>query len=236
MFRNLKMLLAVVVIVGSASTAFAQHSHLNAGAFNADPFGATQADQLFFANGDDFSSESGFKLSLTLATSGTYSGFHQGNLTFTALASTTANGGPSAYHAAPGSFIEVQLFSVAGPSGGTFGFWEAGAVAPTFTLESGGIGGTGMWNLSEGDGSAGSDPFGHVHGRRFTVDTPGLYTVGFRLLDTSTNGTGGGPIHTPSDLFYMNFEAVPEPGSLALMGVGIVLAGWAVRRSVRRQK
>jgi hypothetical protein len=31
---------------------------------------------------------------------------------------------------------------------------------------------------------------------------PGLYVLGLRLIDLSTNGPNGGPIHTPSDVIY----------------------------------
>jgi hypothetical protein len=31
--------------------------------------------------------------------------------------------------------------------------------------------------------------------------------LGCRILDTSTNGVGGGPIHTPSPLYYFYFQA-----------------------------
>ena len=47
--------------------------------------------------------------------------------------------------------------------------------------------------------STGGDPFGHIHGRRFSVTKSGLYRVGFRVLDVSTNGPAGGPIHTASE-------------------------------------
>jgi hypothetical protein len=61
--------------------------------------------------------------------------------------------------------------------------------------------------VSETDGSPEADPCGHTHGRLYSVDKPGLYTVGFRFVDTSTNGPGGGPIQSPSDRFYLYLQA-----------------------------
>jgi PEP-CTERM motif len=76
------------------------------------------------------------------------------------------------------------------------------------------------------------DAYGHIHNRGWTVDQPGDYFVGFRLYDLSTNGPGGGPLHVPSQTFTMHFTAVPEPGSVALIGAGFVAI--AMRRARRR--
>ena len=35
----------------------------------------------------------------------------------------------------------------------------------------------------------------------------GIYVVTFRAFDACTNGIGGGPIHTPSNLIRVYFEA-----------------------------
>lgn len=53
----------------------------------------------------------------------------------------------------------------------------------------------------------------------------GTYTAGFRLV----NLTDGSEI-MDSGRFYLNFAPVPEPGTYALMGVGALLIGIAVRR------
>jgi len=222
-YRSLAGGLAAVAVWLSASVANAQHGHLNAGAV-----GINQDDALFFANGADFVTNSGYVVTLAYTNAGTYAGYFNVNLTITALPATGANGGPDADAAALGSFIRIELTSVSGPAGGTFTFWSGGV--PTFSLQSGQTG-TDQWNLSgAAAGSSGVDPFGHVHGRRFTVDQPGLYTVGFTLYDTSTNGVGAGPIHMPSETLYVNFLAVPEPGTLALVGGALITLGWTMRR------
>jgi len=179
----------------------AQHAHLNAGAVSTN-----QDGRLFFANGGDFASDSGYVKTLTHTNGGNYAGYFQGNITLTALPTTAANAGPDPEASAPGSFLQAQLASVSGPAGGSFSFWEAGATTPTISLQSGATG-TNLFALSSGDGSPGSDPFGHVHGRRFTATLPGIYEVGFRLFDTSTNGAGGGPIQSPSGVLRVYFQA-----------------------------
>ncbi len=209
-----------LILASTAMQAVAQHGHLNAGAV-----GQTAGDRLNFANGDIFAASSGYVKELPLADSGMYAGYYQGSLTFTALPGTVDNGGPAAGAAAAGSFLMVGITSVTGPAGGSFGFWESGAAAPTFSYSVGYdvASPTGLWALSDvsaGAGLAGGDPYGHLHGRRFTATEPGLYTVEFRLFDTSVNGPGGGPIHTPSGELAIRFEAVPEPTVMALVGLG----------------
>jgi MYXO-CTERM domain-containing protein len=58
---------------------------------------------------------------------------------------------------------------------------------------------------------------------------PGSYTVGFKIVDTSVNGTGGGPIHSASETFLVNFTAVPEPEEYAAVAAA-ALVGFALWR------
>ncbi len=211
--------IALTLAVG-ALQAQAQHGHLNAGAV-----GQNQGDRLAFVNGDVFAASSGYVKELPLASSGTYAGYHEGGITLTALPGTVDNGGPAAGVAAAGSFILAGITSVSGPAGGSFALWEGGATTPTFSYSVGYDVSTptSLWALSDastGAGAVGGDPYGHLHGRRFTATEPGLYTVEFKLFDTSINGAGGGPIHTPSEDLTIAFHAVPEPSVLAVLGVG----------------
>jgi hypothetical protein len=217
----------IACLIAHAATAQDAHGHLNAGAT-----GQAQGDRLTFANGNIFSSESGYVKELPLASSGKYSGYYAANITFTALATTIDNGGPVAGAPAPGSFIMAGIQSVEGPAGGRFGFWDSAATAPTIEYSVGyeATTPTSLWSLSDasiGAGAQGADPFGHIHGRSFTATMPGDYTVSFQLFDLSIHGAGGGPIHTPSELLSIRFTAVPEPSTAALILVGglIVAAG-----------
>jgi hypothetical protein len=224
--------LCLGLLLLAGRTALAQHGHLNAGAV-----GTSQGDALTWANGSGFAESSGYVKSLVYAETGNRAGYYAGSITLTSLPATVANGGPAAGAAALGSFLQYGIVSVTGPAGGSFGFWEAGATTPTFSYASGFASASPtLIALSEaGAGVAGADPFGHLHGRNFTVTQPGEYSVGFQAFDTSTSGTGGAPIHAPSEVLTIKFSAaavaVPEPGMLALLGVGVPLLLWgAVRR------
>lgn len=177
------------------------HGHLNIGATTPTPDAP-----LIFANRDIFETATNYVKTLTLATTGTYAGYYQGNITLTGLAATEVHAGPEDFAAALGTQIHVQLVAVTGPVGGVFSFWEAGATSPTINLTNG-ASLTNTFRISENDGTPGSDPYGHIHGRRFTATLPGIYTVSFRALDFSTNGPNGGPIHQPSAVVKIYFQA-----------------------------
>jgi hypothetical protein len=190
-------LLAVINLTSLAQ----DHGHLNIGAA-----GTNQNDALTFDNAAIFETATNYVKTLVFTNGGRYANLYNGNITFTGLAATEAHAGPEAGAAALGAQLHAQLVSVAGPVGGVFAFWESGANSPTISLASGAPG-TNTWLVSENDGSPGSDPYGHFHGRRFTVNKPGIYAVGFRAFDFSSNGAGGGPIHTPSQLIKIYFQA-----------------------------
>ncbi len=190
------------------------HGHLNIGAANPMP-----GEPLIFANRELFETDANYVKTLTLAASGTYAGYYQGNLTIVGLAATELRGGPEEFAAALGAQIHAQLVAVDGPPDGEFAFWESGATSPTFSLSSGSTG-TNTWRVSENDGSPDSDPYGHIHGRRFTVNKPGIYTVSFRAIDMSTNGLNGGPIHPASSVVQIYFQAGANIKSVSLSESG----------------
>ncbi|MFO1512169.1 MAG: hypothetical protein U1F83_04520 [Verrucomicrobiota bacterium] len=175
--------------------------------------GTNQNDKLFFSNGSAFDANLGnYSFPQILRTNGLNAGYYRGDvLTFTALAGTLANGGPITNHAAFGSRLAVQVVSVDGPPGGSFAFWEGDGESDlgviTFSVPVGTTDGTNYLVVSENNGELGADPYGHIHGREFTTSLPGTYTVGFRVIDLSTNGLNGGPIQAPSDMLPVRFQA-----------------------------
>ena len=179
----------------------AQHGHLEAGATS-----PTDGSHLVFVNGDHFSPESGFIQPLVWAADGLYGGYFHGNITMTVRAATAQRGGPEPSHPALGAEVSIELLGVEGPPGGAFAFWESGAEVPTYSVAAG-RSSEDRWLVSENDGLEGSDPFGHVHGRRFTATTSGIYTATFRLHDESSNGADGGTIHKSSETIEIRFIA-----------------------------
>src|SRR5881394_668568 len=160
----LNSLIAVLALVLAVSS---RAQHLNAGAF-----GTNQDAQLMFANGFEFVNISGYVGTCIYTNGGTYAGYYGIGLNPTVLPATVANGGPVVGAPALGSFIKMRLESVVGPEGGAFGFWDVGATSPSVSVTNGGTP-SAMFSLSStatGAGPPGGDPYGHIHGRRFTVN------------------------------------------------------------------
>jgi hypothetical protein len=208
--------LVALGLTGGGLRAFAQHVHLAVGAESQQ-----QNSRLLLVNGAsyDIFSYGGTNSACFFMpdTDPLYPGLYQSDVTLVALPATLWTGGPAPGCAAQGAYIEAIVKSVTGPPGGEMGFWlesEDGiTTTELFTVPIGTSDGTNQFNLTEGepgigvDTPDGPDPFGHIHGRRFTANKPGLYTVGFQFIDTSHAGTDGGPIHTPSKTNYFFFQA-----------------------------
>ncbi|MDX1951382.1 MAG: hypothetical protein SFY81_04315 [Verrucomicrobiota bacterium] len=179
------------------------HDHLNAGAVAPE-----EGSRLVFQNGSSYETNSGYFFHLIPSTTSSfYRGQYFIGAPFTALAATSDLGGPAAGHAALGSYIELEFVSLSGPEGGRFSLWETLSAIDEvvlLSLEAGTTNGSARINLSDSDKSPGSDPWGHIHGRKMVVDKPGLYTIGVRLIDSSSNGAGNQPIHTPSEIYYFH--------------------------------
>lgn len=183
-------------------SAFPQdHGHFYVGAM-----GTNQNDQLVITNAADFATNSGYVKTLTYTNGRRYAGYYQGNITFEALPAKNALGDPVSGSAALGSWLHAQITSVEGPAGGAFGFWEAGATEPTIHIPCGSTS-TNVWVISNNNGAPETDPFGHIHGRRFTATKPGIYVVALKSSDRSANGMGGGPIHSDSEILNVYFQA-----------------------------
>ena len=68
-----------------------------------------------------------------------------------------------------------------------------------------------------------------------SLATPGLFTNVYNLsFNSSKNGSSLGGTPQNVTLTVTGIIVVPEPGTIALAGVGIVTAGWLLRRKTRR--
>ena len=157
----------------------------------------------------------------------------ENNITFTALDSD-----PSVNSSAicPGVQVCLRFLSANGPPGGSFGVWDVAnffTVLPNigyfdynedgndstglaFSLPVGTTNGTNFIQISENDGAAGDDAFGHIHGRQFSATKPGLYCVTVQAFDNANNGTNGGPTQTPSDPLPIFFQAGSQISALTM--------------------
>ena len=203
--------------LASAPRGAAQHAHINAGAYE-----LYHGAPLVFPNGYlwDTNSYSGVYPACIFMVKDDpnvplYPGLYQSDASFTSLPATIFTGGPALYAAEGGTYIEIIIRSVQGPTGGSIALWmeddefEATTTTKLFSVPVGTLNGTHRINLTQGvdEGGWEGDPYGHVHGRRFTADKPGLYTVGVQLIDTSMAGPGGTPNHSPSATNYFYFQA-----------------------------
>ena len=216
-----KFKLTAISLVALSPAALAQHFHLNAGALGQSP-----GSQLYFVNGATFVAESGFVVNMVLRTNGPAAGLYDGGVTFAAAASDPINGGPEPGHAALGAQLALVAESLSGPAGSSWAFWESDQCEDfgdriTFSLPAGVTNGTNLFLLSQNNGQPNEDPYGHCHGRRFTAAKPGLHTVGFQIRDLSRNGPGSGPLHTPSEIFYLHFQAGVTISRLERDGAGV---------------
>ena len=199
------------------------HDHMPAAATSSDPGATLEYDP--FAT--DYTTNSGFVFSMEAGTpDDAYLGYYYcDDQVFTALAATGDNGGPEVGHAAPGTYIQVKLLDVEGPTGASFGFWETAGQGDgegvdgtnlTWSVPVPYHNGTNLIYVSESDGSPGSDPYGHLHGRVYSVTKSGFYKATWQFVDTSTNGGGGGPVDLPSAPFATYYQA-----DLTIAGIAV---------------
>jgi hypothetical protein len=209
MKKPTNMTLLTLLAVAAQGGRLQAHDHLAAGATSSLPGAA-----LVFQNDGDFGGDTRFVFNLTAGTTnGAYLGYYYtDDLVFIALAATPNNGGPEPGAAALGTYVQVKLLSVEGPPGASFGFWETSqegvdSTNLTWSVPVPYSNGTNLIHVSESDGSPGSDPYGHIHGRIYSLTKPGLYKATWQFVDTSTNGPGGGSVDLPSAPFYLYYQA-----------------------------
>jgi hypothetical protein len=202
--------LAVALVLASAQGPLSAHDHMPCGATTNTP-GATLE---YVPSAADYTTNSGFVFNLTAgATNDPYLGFYYtDDQVFIALAATPNNGGPEPGAAALGVYIQVKLLGVRGPPGANFGFWETAvngvdSTNLTWSVAVPFSNGTNFIHVSESDGSPDSDPYGHIHGRIYSVTKPGFYIATWQFVDTSTNGPAGAPVDLPSAPFSTYYQA-----------------------------
>jgi len=208
---KISTILALVALAAQVNA----HDHMPVAATSSDPGANLEYDP--FAT--DYTSNSGFMFSLTAGTpDDAYLGYYYtDDQVFVALAATGDDGGPEPGHATLGTYIQAKLLGVEGPAGASFGFWETAGQGTdgegidgtnlTWSVSVPYQNGTNLINVSESDGSPGSDPYGHLHGRIYSVTKPGFYKATWQFVDTSTNGSGGGPVDLPSVPFSTWYQA-----------------------------
>ena len=189
-----KMLLLLILGV----SALRAHDHIEVGTDPADQ-GRLGLDgpgyqlALYVPRGEPFS---GYVLQFP-------GGWHACELTFTTEVSTL--------DAANGADPWIEIVSVIGPAGGSFAFWEVGATAPTWSRSTGWSGSGNVFPvILDGDT--------HAHGRCFTMDRPGTYTVTFRVLDKS------GAFTTSANKTITFAAQQPPKLSISVLGGNVSLA------------
>jgi hypothetical protein len=197
-------------------------------------FGAvdtTNAAPLCFINADQCATNSLAVVNLRYTNAGPCALCYECGLPMMAVPATASNGGPAINHAGLGARLELELVSLSGPPGASLGFWEPGQAQPSFSLRAGEVAATNRFVLTESDGAPDADPYGFIQGRHFAVSQPGLYCLGFRAVDNSTNGLGGGSIHTPSPLYQMYLQAGVTTAALSRQGgsATVLFGGEAAR-------
>jgi hypothetical protein len=210
MKTSLSLKLAAVLAFAVSGVALQAHDHMPAAATSSNPGATLEYDP----TATDYTTASGFVFSLAAGTTNdAYLGYYYtDDQVFIALAATPDNGGPEPGYAALGTYVQVKLISVEGPAGASFGFWETPENGVDSTNLSWSVtvpyhNGTNLIHVSESDGSPGSDPYGHIHGRIYSLTKPGFYTATWQFVDTSTNGPDGGPVDLPSAPFSTYYQA-----------------------------
>lgn len=162
--------------------------------------------QLIWTDGDYFSAGSNFVKTMPTIDTNKYPGYYVAEFPIVVPPQLGFDNTTNPTAPAFGSQISFRMSCLSAPTDGQFSFWEATATAPTLTLTNG-QSATNLFAISENNGAPGSDPSGAIANRRFTATKPGLYTIAFTAVDTSTNGPNGSSIYLPSASLTVQFLA-----------------------------
>jgi hypothetical protein len=130
----------------------------------------------------------------------------RGQISLAAQPATGLTGGPAPQHAAPGSILAVQFESLSGPCQASLEIWQTNSGSSKIVLHAGETGGTNRFQVSSDQAVAWGDPSGLLN-TWLHVSHPGLYCLGFRIIDTSIHDPFKGPIHAPSELYEVYLQA-----------------------------
>ena len=241
------LLAAVLSLAALTLHAPSAEGHVYAGIIDSNgSAGLNAGDALAFINQSSGVPISGTSLgvqSMSLVTIGDQAGlFYTGEPVFVGLSNGMSLWGVPGYYeyrpanpyaATSGALIQIKIDSIVGPSGATFSFWQGAIVEESYVI--GTSTGTDYWNLTDltlptgtppqggGVNNPPVDPYGHIHQRGYTVDTPGTYTVSFLLHDANGVQADSAPI-------FITFATVPESGTLGLFVVASVVGVALLRR------
>ena len=120
------------------------------------------------------------------------------------------------------AWIVVEMISVLGPPSASFSFWDDGATQLTWSRPTGW---TSAQETAPSIAVSETSTSGHIHGRIFTTDQPGLYEVSFRATDTT--GT-----FQPSAPYVVQFNAIRPPTLSILMENGQASVSFIPRKNL----
>jgi hypothetical protein len=216
----------------STAGAFAQgHGHINAGAKDTNATLLIDAGDKLFLYFEPGTQTTNLAANGGSNTYGADGYLWDGFTTFTSLHQSSFPSEAPNYNsvgALSGSFLRLQLSGMTGTMGARFAFYDAGAADPSWVYQvgTGFLFGDGTIALTEQAWFEAdpSDPYGHIHGRRFGVNMPGTFTATWVLQDLHGATTG----LLDSDAITTTYTAIPEPGTWGLLALGA--AALLVRR------
>jgi len=233
----MKLCSTLTLLIAATAAALGAHGHINAGATDSNSSGHINAgDRLFL-----YFEAGTTNTALVYGTGTTYAadGYSwNGYTTLTALHQSSAPAQAPNYNslgALSGSFLVLDLVSLSGPAGAKLAFYDTGGTDPLWVYQvgTGFLLGDGRISLTEQawfegspDDGIPSDPYGHIHGRMFAMDTPGDFTATWMLRDTQSATTG--LLDSAAITSTFSAAAVPEPATWALLT--LAAAGWWVRK------
>lgn len=149
----------------------------------------------------------------------------------------TATGGSTGVISCPsittgvGVIQNYQVLAAVDYQGGPFGTTAGTAVTQTLTLVGGSLNGTSVSPVITGGNSSSAVSLGSPFQIGSTLG--GLTTYGAFTVNVTSSVTLGGPVGNSGGQVVLSYDvgpAVPEPGTLGMLGAGLVTLGYFSRR------